>query len=153
MNLFKNQKLVYGLLLFVFVVAVYMCLNQSNNKEYFVVKMGPREQEVLLDHTDFAEIMNGLKPKSVSGTFTKDDLSELIREFKRHGLNKLTEQHNRKCSGSNASRSDCRYANTLIHLVKEAASVSHPVTNRKIRTKDEWIQAIVNLASDIYLQR
>lgn len=153
MNLFKNQKLIYGLLMFVFVVAVYTCLNQNNNKEYFVVKMGPREQEILLDHTDFAEIMNGLKPKSVSGTFTKDDLSELIREFKRHGLNKLTEQHNNRCSGNKANRTDCRYANTLINLVKEAASVSHPDTNRKIRTKDEWIQAIVNLASDIYLQR
>lgn len=140
------------LVVFVFIM-VYMCYPKQNNKEYFVVKMGPREQEVLLDHTDFAEIMNGLKPKSVSGTFTKDDLSELIREFKRHGLSKLIEQHDRMCSGGNANRPDCRYANTLINLIKEAASVSHPVTKRTIRTKDEWIQSIVNLASDIYLQR
>lgn len=143
----------YVFLLFVFVLAIYMCLQNQNNKEYFVVKMGPREQEVLLDHTDFAEIMNGLKPKSVSGTFTKDDLSELIREFKRHGLDKLIEQHNNRCSGSNANRPDCRYANTLINLVKESGTVTHPVTNRNIRTKDAWIQSIVNLASDIYLSR
>ena len=141
------------LVVFIFVITVvYMCPKQ-NNKEYFVVKLGPREQEVLLDHTDFAEIMNGLKPKSVSGTFTKDDLSELIREFKRHGLDKLIEQINNKCSGSNANGAECRYANTLINLVKESGSVTHPVTNRNIRTKDEWIQSIVNLASDIYLTR
>lgn len=153
MKLFKNNKMTYVFLLFVFVVAIYMVCPKQNNKEYFVIKMGPREQEVLLDHTDFAEIMNGFKPKSVSGTFTKDDLSELIREFKRHGLDKLIEQHDNRCSGSNANRPDCRYANTLLNLVKESGTVTHPVTNRNIRTKDEWIQSIVNLASDIYLNR
>lgn len=151
--MFKNKKMIAALVVLVFLVAIYMCYPNQNNKEYFVVKMGPREQEILLDHTDFAEIMNGLKPKSVSGTFTKDDLSELIREFKRNGLNKIIEQYNNRCSGSNASRSDCRYANRLIHLVKEASSVKLPGSNREIKTKDEWIQAIVSLASDIYSQR
>ena len=138
-NMFKNKKLI-ALFVLVLVISMYKCY--STQTDYFVVKVGPKNQEVLLDHTDFAEIMNGLKPTSISGTFTKDDLSEMIREFKRHGL----DQFYKRCPPGNANNdTDCRRMSKVLALVKEAASVIHPVAGNKITTKDQWLKAIVDV--------
>tara|TARA_B100001142_G_scaffold328764_1_gene389800 strand:- start:1900 stop:2403 length:504 start_codon:yes stop_codon:yes gene_type:complete len=152
-KMFKNKKMIAIFVVFVLIVAMYMCY--PNKKEYFVVKVkGSRGVgEVLLDHADFAEIMNGLKPTSIAGTFTKDDLSELIREFKRNGMDKFIEQYDRNCGPDGGTDPIlCRNANILMNLVNESESVTHPVTNQVIGTKDEWIRSIVDLVAELTSQ-
>ena len=148
MNMFKNKKL---LVVFLFIVLVFILYKWCGNREYFVVKMGQNDQEILLDHADFAEIMNGLKPKSVTGTFTKDDLSELIREFKRHGID--TFQANDNCFKNRSMTPQCEFKRKVVALIKEASVVNAPGTGEKITTKDQWLKSIVDLASSGFLGR
>ena len=129
----QNNKwtvLVVLALLVYFVYFVYFAAQQK--KEYFVVKGTSPFGEVLLDQTDFAEIINGMKPNHVKGDFTADDLSELVRELKKNAI----EQYKSHCK----NRSCPSVGREIMALIDDT---NKTVTGKM--NKSQWIDSIVRL--------
>lgn len=126
----SNWRLIAILAIFVFVYIVYNCVPEK--KEYFVVKGKSPFGEILLDQNDFAEIVNGMKPKHVTGTFTADDLSELVRELKINFV-----KHAQK--GCATGHKSCtKYSRQLLALIDET---NKTVTGKM--DKSQWVNAII----------
>lgn len=146
MNLkyFKKQHKWTLVALLAVIVLVYLAYNcVPENKEYFVVKAQSPMGEVLLDQTDFAEIINGLKPKHVKGDFTADDLSELVRELKKNA----TRQFNKDCENSENKKHKCDPIGMyIVSLIDE--------TNKRVTgkmKKSEWIDAMIVIGRKMYV--
>lgn len=137
----QNNKwtMVALLAVIVLVYLAYNCVPQ--NKEYFVVKTRSPMGEILLDQTDFAEIINGMKPKHVKGDFTADDLSELVRELKKNTIS----QYKAHCKKS--PKSCPSMGKDILLLIDETNKTK---TGRM--TKSQWIDAIVNLSKTMFFK-
>jgi len=137
----RNSTKLIILCVILFVVVGYSCY--TPNKEYFVFKMSTPGGEILVDQNDFASVINGLKPKSVKGTFTTDDLSELVRELKGLWVANYTGMYNRSCStdSQKASR-QCIQMNDVLSLIHETNAVKYE--GKPVTSKEEWLNAIID---------
>lgn len=149
MNKFLKNNLtkLIILCLLIFVIIGYKCY--APNKEYFVFKLGAPGREILLDQNDFASVINGLKPKSVAGTFTTDDLSELVRELKGLWVANASSAYNNVCKTDTQKASQkCILMNNFISLIHETNEVKYegnPVTSKEV-----WLNAIIDTALNMY---
>ena len=136
----QNNKwtMVALLAVIVLVYLAYTCAKPQQQKEYFVVKAKSPMGEVLLDQTDFAEIINGMKPKHVKGEFTADDLSELVRELKKNTIS----QYKTHCKRS--PKSCPSIGKDILALIDETNK-----TKTGKMTKSQWIDAIVSLSKTV----
>lgn len=123
------------------IVLVYLAYNCYQKKEYFVVKANTPMGEILLDQTDFAEIINGMKPKHVKGDFTADDLSELVRELKKNTI----VQYKTHCKKN--PRSCPSYGKVIVSLIDEMNKDKTGKMN-----KSQWIDAIVTLGKSTFFK-
>ena len=98
---------------------------------------------ILVDQNDFANVINGLKPKSVKGTFTTDDLSELVREMKGLWVANYTGMYNRSCSTASQKASrQCIQMNDVLSLIHETNAVKYE--GKPVTSKEEWLNAIID---------
>jgi len=143
MNKFFNRNSTKLIILcfLIFVIIGYNCYTPK--KEYFVVKLGSNQPELLLDQNDFASVINGLKPKSVKGTFTTDDLSELVRELKGLYVATMTGQYKRNCrTNRQKTSSKCTRMNDMLSLIHETNNVQY--AGNPVTSKEEWLNAIID---------
>ena len=137
----RNSTKLIILCVILFVVVGYSCY--TPNKEYFVFKMSTPGGEILVDQNDFASVINGLKPKSVKGTFTTDDLSELVREMKGLWVANMTGMYNRSCSTASQKASrQCIQMNDVLSLIHETNAVKYE--GKPVTSKEEWLNAIID---------
>lgn len=145
-----NRKLLVFFIFLAVVYVAYCCLRNKEEKEYFVIKVRDGNNgEVLLDQQDFASVINGLKPKSVQGTFTSDDLSELVRELKGLWIAQISAQYKRRCPGNSTTR-ECRDMTTVLDLIHETNQVMY--NGNKITSKEEWLSSIIDAAFMMFPQ-
>lgn len=146
----KNTKTVFVLFVLLLIVVGYSMYYSHEKKEYFVFKLNTPNGEVLLDQHDFANVINGIKPKSVKGTFTSDDLSELVRELKGLWIAGVTTAYNRDCKTSDQKKSlRCVHMKDVISLIHETNETIE-YDGVKVTSKEEWLNAIIDTAFRIF---
>jgi hypothetical protein len=143
-----NRKIVLLFILLATIFWMYKCCTPK--KEYFVFKVrGADGVEVLLDQQDFASVINGLKPKSVKGTFTTDDLSELVRELKGLWVAQMTTSFKRRgCSTNKRGDPECVNMLNILSLIHEANTVNY--SGKTITSKEEWLNSIIDAAFTMF---
>lgn len=145
-NLGKNSCLWIGIMLFTMVLVYMRCT--TSVVEPFVVKATMGENSILFDQHDMAAVMNGLKPASISGDFTPDDMKELLRLLKAESMKEffgdsVTSQNQKiesKCEENEIPDEDCAVIKKFFQLISESRAVfESDDEHRDIQNKDQYL--------------
>ena len=161
-NFEKKSCLWIGILVFAMVLVYMRC---TNAVEPFVLKAQMVEDEIkpslLFDQHDMAAVMNGLKPKSITGDYTGADMKELIRLFKVQGMKQMfgetVDTFNTKSAGydmcvKGVNSTKCKMYKKLFQLISEQKAIfENGEEHVNITNKDEYLRHLMKTFYDIHI--
>lgn len=157
-NFEKKSCLWIGILVFATVLVYMRC---TNAVEPFVLKGETDLGAVLFDQNDMAAVMNGLKPKNITGDYTAADMKELIRLFKVQGMKQMfgetVDTFNTKTAGyamceKGVNSTKCKLYRKFFQLTSEQKAIFESDEEHKnITTKDEYLRHLMQTFYDIFM--
>lgn len=157
-NFEKKSCLWIGILIFAMILVYMRC---TNAVEPFVIKGQMDDNSILFDQHDMAAVMNGLKPKSITGDYTAADMKELVRLLKIQGMKQMfgetVDTFNTKSAGyamcdQGANSTKCKTYKKLFQLISEQKAIfENGEEHVNITNKDEYLRHLMKTFYDIHI--